>query len=82
MESTRELRYIICPSCGDAVEARDSRHRAQCGHCNSHFCYLDSEVRSGRVAYDGGTRRWREAGVEPSAAVRREALNEHRQPQR
>lgn len=69
MVSARELRYIICPSCGDAVEAKKSRNRAQCSHCNSHFSYLDTEIRRGRLAYDEDTRRWREVGVETPTAV-------------
>ena len=59
MDLIREQRYVLCPSCGGAVEAkRAAAKKTQCSHCHSHFSYLDSEIRMGFVAYDGERRRW------------------------
>ena len=54
------MRYVICPSCGDAVAGKlpDDGEDVECLHCHRIFPFRSSDARSGVVTYDDRTDRW------------------------
>jgi hypothetical protein len=60
------MRYVICPSCGDAVAGKlpsgTEAKQLACTHCHHGFEFDEMDIRSGIVTYDDVTNRWRVAG--------------------
>jgi ribosomal protein S26 len=62
--STGHMKYVTCPSCGDAVAGRlppDDTRQLTCVHCKHVFPFDESQVRQGLVTFDGSANRWRAA---------------------
>jgi transcription elongation factor Elf1 len=59
-----EMRYVICPSCGDAVVAglpsgRDSKRTVACVHCEQKLETDGTEILEGMITFDDASRRWK-----------------------
>jgi DNA-directed RNA polymerase subunit M/transcription elongation factor TFIIS len=59
---TRQLRYALCPKCGDAIEARiNAGPLLKCSYCLHEFDSSEVKVKLGLLSYDYETNRWAEA---------------------
>lgn len=56
------LRYVICPSCHDAVRMSSGHDKGKlrCSHCLHKFEFSRRDIRRGPVTRDDKTGRWKE----------------------